>query len=234
MATDIESEKQRAAEKSLEYVEDGMVIGLGSGSTAAHAVRLLGPRVRDGLDVRGVPTSRDTRALAEACGIPLTTLDEAGRLDLTIDGADEIDAELRLVKGGGGALLREKIVAAASRRLVIIADSSKLVATLGAFGLPVEVTPFACNVTAAALAATGCRPILRRGADGEAFVTDEGNNLFDCAYGEIADPAGLARRLNDTVGVVEHGLFLDMADTVIVGRADGAEVIERGSVAGEW
>ncbi len=172
MASDIDAEKRRAAERGLEYVEDGMVLGLGTGSTAAHAVRLLGERVRAGLDVRGVPTSRATQALAEACGVPLATLDEVTRLDLTIDGADEVDPELRLIKGGGGALLREKIVASVSDRLVIVVDSGKLVERLGAFGLPVEVTPFAANVVAAALDATGCRAALRRGSDGQPFVTD--------------------------------------------------------------
>ena len=227
MAADIDTEKRRAAERGLEYVEDGMVLGLGTGSTAAHAVRLLGERVRAGLDVRGVPTSRATQALAEACGVPLATLDEVTRLDLTIDGADEVDPELRLIKGGGGALLREKIVASVSDRLVIVVDSGKLVERLGAFGLPVEVTPFAANVVAAALEATGCRAALRRGADGRPFVTDEGNALLDCAYGAIGDPRALAASLDAIVGVVEHGLFLDMADIAVVGRAAGVEVIER-------
>ncbi len=231
MAADIDAEKRRAAERGLEYVEHGMVLGLGTGSTAAHAVRLLGERVRAGLDVRGVPTSRATQALAEACGVPLATLDEVTRLDLTIDGADEVDPELRLIKGGGGALLREKIVASVSDRLVIVVDSGKLVERLGAFGLPVEVTPFAANVVAAALEATGCRAALRCGAGGRPFVTDEGNVLLDCAYGAIGDPRALAASLNAIVGVVEHGLFLDMADIVIVGRAAGVEVIERGAPA---
>ncbi len=228
-----DAEKRRAAEKSLEYVEDGMVLGLGTGSTAAHVVRALGERVGDGLDVRGVATSRATEALAVACGISLVTPAEVARIDLTIDGADEVDRELQLIKGGGGALLREKIIASASDRLVIVVDSGKLVERLGAFALPVEVTPFAVSVVTEALTATGCRAALRRGADGQPFVTDEGNALLDCAYGAIDDPRALASRLNAIVGVVEHGLFLDMADTLIVGRADGAEVIERPSARPE-
>ncbi len=227
MAADNDSEKLRAAERGLEYVEDGMVLGLGTGSTAALLVRLLGERVGAGLEVRGVPTSRSTHALAETCGVPLTTLDEVTRIDLTIDGADEVDPELRLIKGGGGALLREKIVASVSDRLVIVVDSSKLVERLGAFDLPVEVTPYAWKIVTDAILAMGGRPSLRRGADGAPFVTDEGNSLIDCAYGEIDDADALANRLNAIVGVVEHGLFLDMADVVVVGRAGGAEVIER-------
>ncbi len=229
MATDIDTEKRRAAERGLEYVEDGMVLGLGTGSTAAHVVRLLGERVGAGLKVRGVPTSRSTHALAEACGVPLATLDEVTRIDLTIDGADEVDPELRVIKGGGGALLREKIVASISEKLVIVVDSSKLVERLGAFDLPVEVTPYARKVACIALEATGCSARLRLGGDGVPFVTDEGNSLVDCAYGAIDDPRALANRLNAIVGVVEHGLFLDMADIVVVGRVGGAEVIERAS-----
>ncbi len=233
MTSDIDAEKRCAAERAVAYVEDGMTLGLGTGSTAAHAVRLLGKRVRAGLDVRGVPTSRATQALAEACGVPLATLDDVTRLDLTIDGADEVDPDLALIKGAGGALLREKIVASVSDRLVIVVDSSKLVERLGAFDLPVEVTPFAVSVATPALEATGCRVTLRRGAEGAPFVTDEGNAMLDCAYGAIDDPRALAQRLNAIVGVVEHGLFLDMADTVIVGRAGGVEVIERPSARPE-
>lgn len=204
-----------------------MVLGLGTGSTAAHVVRLLGERVRGGFGVRGVPTSRATQALAESCGIPLLTLEDVVRVDLTIDGADEVDRDLQLIKGGGGALLREKVVASVSDRLVIAVDSTKLVPRLGAFAVPVEVTPFAWKVVAVGLEDAHCRPVLRRGEDGTPFVTDGGNNVLDCAYEKIDDPRGLARHLADIVGVVEHGLFIDMADVVVVGRDDGAEVIER-------
>ena len=227
MSDDRDAEKRNAAERALAYVEDGMVLGLGTGSTAAHVVRALGRRVREGLRMRGVPTSRATHALAVECGVPLVSLVEVTRLDLTIDGADEVDPELRLIKGGGGALLREKIVASVSDRVVIVVDSGKLVPRLGAFPLPVEVTPFAWRVVAERLAETGCTPRLRRNAHGEPFVTDEANYLLDGAYGRIDDPARLARRIRDIVGVVEHGLFLGLAHAVIVGRAGGADVIER-------
>ena len=224
---DIDAEKRCAAEAAVAYVEDGMTLGLGTGSTAAHAVRLLAERVRAGLKVRGVPTSRATQALAEACGVPLATLDDVSRLDLTIDGADEVDPDLALIKGGGGALLREKIVASVSDRLVIVVDSAKLVERLGAFDVPVEVTPFASKVVAHAILGIGGRPRLRRADSGAPFVTDEGNHVLDCAYGGIDDARALAASLDAIVGVVEHGLFLDMADIVVVGRAGGAEVIER-------
>ncbi len=219
--------KRLAAERSLDYVEDGMVLGLGTGSTAAHLVRLLGERVGDGLRVQGVPTSRATEALAAECGVPLVGFDRVTRLDLTIDGADEIDPNLDLIKGGGGALLREKIVAAASDRYVIIADETKLVPRLGAFPLPVEVTPFALAVVVARLEAEGARPTLRRTAGGDPVVTDEGHHLLDCAYGAIDDASALARVLTDIVGVVEHGLFVGMADVAVIGRAGGVEIIER-------
>ena len=219
--------KRRAAERSLDYVEDGMVLGLGTGSTAAYLVRLLGERVRDGLRIQGVPTSRATEALAAGLGIPLVGFDRVTRLDLTIDGADEIDPNLDLIKGGGGALLREKIVASVSDRYVIIADQTKLVDRLGTFALPVEVTPFALAVVTARLEAEGAKPVLRRGPDGDPMMTDEGHHLLDCAYGAIDDAPALARALTGIVGVVEHGLFVGMADVAVIGRDDGVEVIER-------
>jgi len=219
--------KRRAAERSLDYVEDGMVLGLGTGSTAAYLVRLLGERVRDGLRIQGVPTSRATEALAAGLGIPLVGFDRVTRLDLTIDGADEIDPKLDLIKGGGGALLREKIVASVSDRYVIIADQTKLVDRLGTFALPVEVTPFALAVVTARLEAEGAKPVLRRGPDGDPMMTDEGHHLLDCAYGAIDDAPALARALTGIVGVVEHGLFVGMADVAVIGRDDGVEVIER-------
>ncbi|MFQ5785964.1 MAG: ribose-5-phosphate isomerase RpiA [Alphaproteobacteria bacterium] len=231
MSEDADRQKRRAAGRSLDFIADGMTLGLGTGSTAAHVVRLLGERVRDGLSVTAVPTSRATETLARDCGIPLAALEDVTRLDLTIDGADEVDPELRLIKGGGGALLHEKIVASASARFVVVADSSKLVPRLGAFPLPVEAVPFAWKVVAERLGEDGHRPTLRRGRDGKPFVTDDGNYILDCACGVIADPEALARRLDAIAGVVEHGLFLGMADCVVVGRADGAEVIGRSAAA---
>jgi ribose 5-phosphate isomerase A len=215
--------KRAAAQAAVLAVQDGMRVGLGSGSTALHAVRELGERVRAGLTITGVPTSRQTEAAAREAGIPLDDLSERPWLDLTLDGADEVDGRLRLVKGGGGALLREKIVASASRRLLILVDASKCVERLGAFPLPVEVVPFAASVVAAHVARWGVTPRLRvRG--GAPFVTDEGNHVLDCPFGEITDPEGLAARLADVPGVVEHGLFLDLADAVYVAGDDGVEV----------
>jgi ribose 5-phosphate isomerase A len=223
---DQNSEKRVAAAKSLEYVRNGQIVGLGSGSTAALMVELLGERVRAGLDVHGVPTSAATRRLAEARGIPLLPLEQVTRLDLTIDGADEVDPDLQLIKGGGGQLLHEKIVASAADRLIIIVDSGKLVARLGHFPLPVEVVPSAGRLLAEKLKALGCTPTLRP-ADGGRFVTTEGNHILDCAFGQIPDPRRLARTLADLPGVVEHGLFIDMADVVIVARGATTEVLTR-------
>jgi ribose 5-phosphate isomerase A len=220
-------EKRRAAEKSLEYVRDGMNLGLGSGSTAAIMVELLAQRVREGLRIQGLPSSEGTRHLAQELGIPLLSFEDVMTLDLTIDGADEADDELHLIKGGGGALLREKIVASLSRRVVIVADSSKRARRIGAFPLPVEVVQFAWRPIAERVRALGAAPALRMTPHGQPFVTDEGNYILDCPFGEIADPARLSRELHDIPGVVEHGLFVDLADTLIVGRRDGVDVIER-------
>jgi ribose 5-phosphate isomerase A len=214
-------EKELAARASLRFVKDGQVVGLGTGSTAAYMIRLLGERVRDGLRIVGIPTSVRSRDLAASLGIPLTTFDERQDIDVTIDGADELDPDLNLVKGGGGALLREKIVASASRRLVIIADASKRVSTLGAFPLPVEVIPFARPLLEKRLSALGARVALRRGPDGAPFITDEGHQILDCGFGRIADPRSLARTLSDMPGVVEHGLFVGMADVALVGEGEG-------------
>ena len=221
-------EKQLAAEASVDLVEDGMTLGLGTGSTAAFAVRKLGERVRAGLRVRGVPTSEATRALAEAEGIPLATFAEVDGLDLTLDGADEFDPALNLIKGGGGALFREKIVAAASQRLVIFADSSKQVEVLGAFPLPVEINPFGWEITArkvarlgAVVTQQGVEVTLRGGADAP-FVTDNHGYLLDCAFGKIPDPPALEAELRAIVGVTVSGLFVAMADTIVM--AVGGEV----------
>ncbi len=198
-----------------------MKLGLGTGSTAAHAVRRLGERVAEGLDIVGVPTSEATAKLAREVGVPLTTLDETPALDLTIDGADEFDSQLRLIKGGGGALLREKIVAAASARMVVIADASKQVETLGAYPLPIEIVRFGALATRMAvekaLAFCGCiGPLRLREADGAPFVTDEGHLLLDADIGRIPEPERLAAYLAAVPGVVEHGLFIGLAELAIV------------------
>ena len=225
--------KRQAAARALEEVRDGMQLGLGTGSTAKHFVELLGERVQAGLKVIGVPTSEATRLDAMRCGVPLTTLDEIDHLDITIDGADEIDPELNLIKGGGGALLREKIVAAASARMVVIADATKSVPALGGFRLPVEVMPFGLAATRrkveAALAQAGCpgAAALRQGRDGHVFVTDGGHWILDAASGQIADPKALADRLAGIPGVVEHGLFIGLAQAAILAGTDGIRVIER-------
>ena len=208
-------------------------LGLGTGSTARHFVDLLGDRVRAGLDVVGIPTSEATAADARHAGIPLTTLDHTPRLDLTVDGADEIGPGLALIKGGGGALLREKIVAAASAHMIVVADESKLVPALGAFPLPIEVVPFGMAATEMAIGhvlewlSLPSSLRLRMGADGHAFVTDGGHRIIDAALGRIPDPEALAAALTAIPGVVEHGLFLGLAGTAIVAGASGIRVIER-------
>ena len=220
--------KQRAGFKAAEFIEDGMTVGLGTGSTAYWAVERLGERVREGLRVRGVPTSRRTEEQARRLGIPLVTLGEAGELDIAIDGADEIGPGLALIKGGGGALLREKLVAAAARRFVVIADKSKKVEVLGRFPLPVEVVQFAWEVTARRVAEVmGVEPSLRRDERGGVYVTDNGNYILDCRCGEIADPSKTERELKLLTGVVECGLFVGMADAAIVATEDDVEVIGR-------
>jgi ribose 5-phosphate isomerase A len=228
---DSDAYKREAAAGALEYVRPGMRLGLGTGSTAKHFVALLGEKVRAGLEVIAVPTSEATRAQAESLGIKLTTLDQTPELDLTVDGADEIGPDLALIKGGGGALLREKIVAAASARMVVIADDTKVVATLGAFPLPIEVVPFGLAATRRAvekaLAAPSDVVTLRTGKDGLAFVTDGGHFILDAALRRIADPPLLAARLTAIPGVVEHGLFIGLAQTAVVAGPNGRRVIER-------
>ena len=221
-----DTEKAVAARKSLEYVKDGMIVGLGSGSTATFAIQFLGEMVSDGLKIRGIPTSRASRDLARSLGIPLTSFDEVSYTDVTIDGADEVAPGLALTKGGGGALLHEKIVAAASHRLVIVADEHKIVERLGRFPLPVEVIPFAAAPVKKKLEDIGAHPMLRMAKDGSPYITDEGNYIFDCHYGEIQDPAAVAHSIKSMTGVVEHGLFLGMASVAIIAGPDGAKVIE--------
>jgi ribose 5-phosphate isomerase A len=224
--------KRAAAAAALELVTPGMRLGLGTGSTARRFVELLGARVAQGLDVICVPTSEETRAQAEELKIPLATIDERPELDLTVDGADEFDSRLRLIKGGGGALLREKIVASASARMIVIADSSKFVATLGRFPLPVEVTPFGLEATrrsilreAEATGASGA--VLLRKRAGEIFISDNGNYIVDCHFAALPDPDALAQRLSAIPGVVEHGLFIGIAKAVISAGPKGVEVFGR-------
>ena len=224
MTTNLDHEKALAARASLRFVQDGQILGLGTGSTAAYAVRLLGEKVRDGLRIKGIPTSARTRELAASLGIPLTTFDEFQQIDVTIDGADEIGPGLQLIKGGGGALLREKVVASASKKVVIIGDSSKQVTALGRFPLPVEVVGFAQALVAKRIQALGAAVKLRQSGGGKPYVTDEGHWILDCSFGRIADPPALARELSDMPGVMEHGLFIGMASVALVGKGD--EVIE--------
>ena len=228
-----DAQKRQAAAAAVAWVKPGMRLGLGTGSTAKHFVELLAERVRTGLDVVCVPTSETTRADAERLGVPLTTLDETPALDLTVDGADEIAPDLSLIKGGGGALLREKMVAVASARMVVIADESKWVYVLGQFPLPIEVVPFGLAATqraiAAAIAAAGTPgPLkLRRNKDGHAFVTDSGHWILDANLGRITDPKALADRLSPIPGVIEHGLFVGIAQSAILAGAAGIRVVER-------
>jgi ribose 5-phosphate isomerase A len=223
-----DEEKQTAARAAVELVQSGDVVGLGSGSTATHVVRFLAERIRNQeLKIVGIPTSQQTRNLAEQLNIPLTTLDEKQQIDITLDGADEIDHELNLIKGGGGALLREKIIASASRRLIIVADSTKMVTHLGKFPLPVEVIPFAQAVLEQRIRTLGAQVSLRRYAYDNPYVTDEGHHILDCSFGEIADPRELADRLRSFPGVVEHGLFIDMAELAIVAKGGGVIELQR-------
>ncbi len=227
---DEEAFKRQAAERAIAFVRPGMRLGLGTGSTARHFVDLVGAETRKGLEIVAVPTSEATAKQARELGIPLTTLDETPQLDLTVDGADEIDGALRLIKGGGGALLREKIVASASRRNLVIADSSKRVATLGRFPLPVEVAPFGVASTirliARSVAELGLSgPLTLRRRNGALFVTDGGHYILDCAFGAIPDPAALDRALAEIPGVVECGLFIGIASAAVVAGPAGVETL---------
>jgi ribose 5-phosphate isomerase A len=217
-------EKEAAARASLQFIREGQVVGLGTGSTAACFIKLLAEKVKNGLRIRGIPTSLRSQELAQSLGIPLTTLDECQEIDVTVDGADEVDPQLRLIKGGGGAMLREKIVASATKQLVIVADASKQVPVLGKFPLPVEVIRFAQVLVAKRIKALGAEVTMRTNADGRPYVTDENNQILDCRFGQIPDADGLARQLSDMPGVVEHGLFIGMASVVLF--ASGSEIVE--------
>jgi len=205
---------------------DGDIVGLGTGSTAYFAVVALGERVKAGLKIIGIPTSVRTADLARTVGIPLTTLDKRPEIDITIDGADEVDPKLNLIKGGGGALTREKVIATASKKMVVVADSGKIVPVLGKFPLPVEVIAFARTVVERKIVSLGGSPKLRLKPDGSPYLTDNGNEILDCSFGKIADPAALAGELSGTPGVVEHGLFIGLAKLAIVGRGNSVDEIQ--------
>ena len=224
--------KKAAALAAIAHIASGMKLGLGTGSTAKHFVDAVGAKVKEGWDLVCVPTSEATRKQAESLGIRLSTLDETPVLDVTVDGADELDAELRLIKGGGGALLREKIVASSSRRMIVIADDSKKVATLGKFPLPVEIVPFGLRATGGkieqAFAWSGNKgPINLRIRDGKPFITDNGNVIVDCALGRIENPEKLAAALSSIPGVVDHGLFIGMASLALIATSTGVETLKK-------
>jgi ribose 5-phosphate isomerase A len=222
-----EEEKEAAGRAAAELVREGDVVGLGTGSTAYFAVTALGERVKGGMRILGIPTSMQTAGLARAVGIPLTTLDEHAEIDITIDGADEVDRHLNLIKGGGGALLREKVVASASKRMIVVTDSSKLVDRLGKFPLPVEVISFARTVVEKTIISLGASVKLRAKRDGGPYVTDNGNPILDCSFGLIENPAALAQKLSSIPGIVEHGLFIGLAERALIGRARNIEEICR-------
>ena len=224
---DLDRPKQQAAKRALDLIRDGQVIGLGTGSTAKFAIEGLGRLVREGLSVKGVPTSVATERLARELVIPLVNLNEAGVIDVTLDGADEVDPDFNMIKGGGGALTREKLVALASVKRVILVDESKLVSRLGESRLlPIEVLPFAWTLAARLLTGLGCVASLRE-HDGDPFVTDNGNHILDCAFGPIEDAATLEKRIKLLPGVIECGLFIGIADTLVIGFDDRVEVRER-------
>jgi ribose 5-phosphate isomerase A len=220
----LEIEKEAAARAGLGYIRDGQIVGLGTGSTAAYFIRSLAERVKHGLRIRAIPTSARSSELAASLGIPLTSFDECQHIDVTVDGADEVDPQLRLIKGGGGALLREKIVASATDTFIVVADSSKCVPVLGKFPLPVEVIKFSQALIAKNITALGADVVLRSKPDGKPYLTDENNYILDCHFGQIANPDTLARQLSAMPGVVEHGLFIDMAKIVLI--ANGSEITE--------
>lgn len=219
--------KRIVGEKAAEYVKDGMTVGLGTGSTVKWTILKLGKMVADGLRIRAVPTSVSTEILAKEHNIPLIDFSEVTELDLTIDGADEIDPYFNLIKGGGGALLREKLVAAASKQFIVVADETKLVEKLGNFPLPIEIVQFGWEITRNRIAELGMKPTRRLKAN-EPFISDNGNLILDCRCGDIDNPADLHARIKSLVGVVETGLFIGMTETVIVAGAEGARVVSRG------
>ncbi len=222
--------KQQAAERAVDFVQSGMVIGLGEGSTAIFAIRKIARLLHEGRlrEVLGVPCSLRVQAEASRLGIPLTTLEAHPALDLTIDGADEVDPALNLIKGGGGALLREKIVAQASRREIIVVDAGKLSPALGTrFALPVEVIPFGWRTQAAYLEALGASVTPRRGPGGDFYHTDQGNLILDCSFGPLPDASALAARLDARAGIVAHGLFIGLATDLVLAGPEGVQIVQR-------
>ena len=230
MANDRDALKKMAGEKAVDYVQSGMVVGLGYGSTAIHALRLIGQRIRQGEleGIQAIPTANLIAGEARKAGIPLTSLKEHSRIDVTIDGADEVDPALNLIKGGGGALLREKIVAQATILEVIVVDEKKLSPVLGTnFDLPIEMIPFGLRPLEAYMRSLGAEPTLRTKPDGAPFVTDGGNHILDCHFGPIDDAYALSAELKSRAGIVEHGLFLDLASEIIVAAGDGLRTLTR-------
>jgi len=219
--------KKLAGEKAVEFVEDGMILGLGTGSTVEYTLRKLGELVKGGLDIKGIPTSMHTTHIAKECGIPLTTLEDHPVIDLTIDGADEVDSELNLIKGGGGALTREKIIAFHSEKEIIVIDDSKVVKALGIdFPLPVEVIKYGWTSTKNSLEKFGCMPTLREIVN-EPYLTDNHHYIIDCEFSHISNPEELEIAINNLPGVVENGLFVGLVDEVIVGSKQGIMTLEK-------
>ena len=224
---DRDNEKIAVATKALEFIQDGMVVGLGSGSTSTHFIKLLGAAVKRGLKIRGIASSTKSAELAQSLSIPIIDFHVTTEIDVAVDGADEVSHGLALIKGGGGALLREKIVASAAKHFIVIADSSKLVQHLGKFPLPVEVIPMAAPLVEKKLRALKVHPTVRKLASGAEFKTDEGNLILDCACGEILHPDKLGAAIRSIIGVVEHGLFLNMAQRAIIARGTEVSIITR-------
>ncbi|CEG26298.1 ribose 5-phosphate isomerase A [Bacillus sp. B-jedd] len=219
------NQKKLVGEKAAEYIEDGMVVGLGTGSTVYYTITKLAQLVKKGLSIRGIPTSVQTEEMAKKLGIPLATFKEIDEIDIAIDGADEYDPRFNLIKGGGGALLREKIIANAAKKFIVVATPDKRVEKLGQFPLPVEVVPFGAEITKKQLLVFGCEPQLRQ-YQGGSFKTDNGNFILDCRFGEISRPQSLAEKLNRIPGVVEHGLFIDRTDILITLDQTGSIIVQ--------
>lgn len=220
--------KKLAGEKAVEQIKDGMIVGLGTGSTVEHALKKLGELVRNGLEIQGIPTSIQTKRIAQEEKIPLTTIEEHPEIDITIDGADEVDSFLNLIKGGGGALTREKIIAFNSKKLIIIVDDSKVVKALGIdFPLPVEVVKFGWTATKKTLEGLGCEVVRREVMEGEPYITDNGNYILDCDFEYIKEPDQMEIDINNIPGVVENGLFINLAHQVIVGGKQGIVTLDK-------